>query len=58
MSFTNRKDFFMRLRHDYCLILAHTIPTPTINALITDLEALGFNCVAKRTKEDGADCDW
>ena len=48
----------MRLRHDYCLILAHTIPTPTINALITDLEALGFNCVAKRTKEDGADCDW
>ena len=59
MSYTRRKEFFMHLRHDYCLILGHTIPTPTMNALVADCEALGFNCIAKRTGDSNpADNDW
>ena len=58
MSYTNRKEFFMHLRHDYCLILGHTIPTTAINALAEDCEALGFNCFAKRTGTTGDSNDW
>ena len=51
MSYSNRKELYLHLRHDFCQIMSKMLTTVQINALVTDLESLGYNCHAQREEE-------
>ena len=51
MSLSSRKEFHIHLRHDYCQIMSGSITSKQMNALVTDMEELGYNCAIKREEE-------
>ena len=52
MSLSRRKEFYIHLRHDFCQIMSRKISVEQMNALVTDLESLGFNCALKCEEEE------
>ena len=57
MSLSSRKDIQIHLRHDYIQVMSPMISTKQMNALVTDMEELGFNCAIKR-EEEGIEKKW
>ena len=55
MSYTNKPELDIELRHDYILLFSEELTSDQVKAMATDMENLNFNCAIRKDEESK---DW